>query len=653
MRVAIRGFVTCVVFTCVGLPALLSEPAQAAVPAQVTAANWTVTPSTPTSTTLSNFSDAVSCVTSTFCMATGTAGLTTSDDVPLAQQWNGTSWTNEFPQNPTGSTESQLEGVSCVATSWCMAVGYTGVADITALAEAWNGATWSMVPTPAIVTSTNTQLAAISCTSTTDCIAVGLQKPSSGYITLAEQWNGSSWTLIAPTGTGAPKDSVLDGVSCSGPSWCMAVGDQQPGSVQITLAEEWNGTSWTAVPSPNPSSPPQAFLNGVSCAGRAFCAATGITYGASLSDTTLIETWNGSSWTIADTPDTTGGFSNELAGISCFSATACAAVGSADADAKGTHYATEALTWDGQTWSLASTPNISSSAPEDQFNAVACLTDWACVAMGDSSNGTAAIPYNVAAPIARSGYRIAASDGGVFTFGTGAPYLGSLGHIVLNKPIVGMAVTPAGDGYYLVASDGGVFSFGSAHFYGSTGAITLNKPIVGMAVTSDGAGYWLVASDGGIFAFGDARFYGSTGAITLNKPIVGMTATPNGLGYYLVASDGGIFAFGNARFEGSTGNIALNKPIVGMAETTSGGYYLVASDGGIFTFPPKGGPPFDGSTGNIHLNEPIIGMTTVDNGYYLVASDGGIFTFPAKGGPPFDGSTGNIHLNEPIVGIAS
>jgi hypothetical protein len=49
----------------------------------------------------------------------------------------------------------------------------------------------------------------------------------------------------------------------------------------------------------------------------------------------------------------------------------------------------------------------------------------------------------------------------------------------LNKPIVGMKLTPSGNGYWLIASDGGVFSFGDAVFYGSTGAIVLNKPIVG------------------------------------------------------------------------------------------------------------------------------------------------------------------------------
>jgi hypothetical protein len=86
-----------------------------------------------------------------------------------------------------------------------------------------------------------------------------------------------------------------------------------------------------------------------------------------------------------------------------------------------------------------------------------------------------------------------------------------MGGTRLNRPMVGMAATPAGDGYWTVASDGGIFTFGAARYLGSTGGIALNRPIVGMAVTPTGLGYWLVATDGGIFAFGDAVFHGSTG----------------------------------------------------------------------------------------------------------------------------------------------
>ena len=247
------------------------------------------------------------------------------------------------------------------------------------------------------------------------------------------------------------------------------------------------------------------------------------------------------------------------------------------------------------------------------------------------------------------GYRLYASDGGVFDFGV-AHFYGSMGGQPLNKPIVGAAPTSLGFGYWLVAGDGGIFAFGGAGFEGSTGGLTLNKPVVGMAATPDSNGYWLVASDGGIFSFGDAAFYGSTGGIVLNRPVVGMASTPNGDGYWLVASDGGVFAFGDAHFYGSTGSTPLNKPIVAIVPTVDGrGYWLVASDGGVFAF---GDAHFYGSMGGTPLNQPVVAaMSAPDSlGYWLVASDGGVFSF---GDAQFYGSTGAIKLNAPVVAASA
>jgi SpoIID/LytB domain protein len=220
------------------------------------------------------------------------------------------------------------------------------------------------------------------------------------------------------------------------------------------------------------------------------------------------------------------------------------------------------------------------------------------------------------------GYWMAASDGGVFSFGN-AGFHGSLGAVHLVQPVVGMAATSDAGGYWLVASDGGVFAFGDAGFYGSTGGIRLNKPVVGMATTPDGGGYWLVASDGGVFAFGDAGFYGSTGAIRLNKPVVGMAATPDGRGYWLVASDGGVFAFGDAGFYGSTGAIRLNEPVVGMGATpNAGGYWLVASDGGVFAF---GNAGFAGSLPGAAVRASAVALVPTHTGAgYLVFTANGL-----------------------------
>jgi hypothetical protein len=619
-------------------------------PPTVAATNWTSTAAVAGSG--SNQLDDVSCTSSTFCMAVGVQN-NGSGGGTLVEQWNGTTWAVVPSINVSTTSDDKLASVSCVGSSFCMAVGSSSQG---AVAETWNGTAWALATPviPAGVTG-GAALYSVSCVSTNVCETLGTGFDVSTPIVFGNQWNGTAWSLVSaatPTATGSPPVVEATGMDCVTTTWCIAVGTTDFGSATTTpFSELWNGSSWSLVniAVPSRTGVTGSFLTSVSCAGASFCAAAGQVIGAP--DQNLIEAWNGSAWTITASPDTSPSLSQGLTGIDCFSQTTCSAVGSATA-ASGPSPATLALAWNGSTWSIVpDTPN--QGTVQTTLAGESCVTDWACVAVGNSFSAPATpTSFAMSAPIARSGYRFVASDGGVFDYGAGAPFLGSMGGIPLNKPVVGMAVTPGGDGYDLVASDGGIFSFGSAQFYGSTGSLRLNAPVVGMAMTPDGAGYWLVATDGGIFSYGDAQFYGSTGSLKLNKPIVGMAATPDGKGYWLVASDGGIFNFGDAPFLGSAGSLPLNKPVVGLTAPVSGGYYLVASDGGIFSYPTTNGPPFLGSTGSIALNKPIVGMAAVTNGYYLVASDGGIFAFPSTNGPPFLGSTGSIALNAPIVGMS-
>jgi hypothetical protein len=526
------------------------------------------------------------------------------------------------------------------------------------LIEQWNGSQFSVVP--ATSPSNQAFLDGVSCLNASFCMAVGA---STNALSLFGQWNGTTWSLTTQGVSPGLSIPNLTSVSCGNFNNCMAVGYVNNAGIpgQGALAYHWDGSMWQGTLTLNEPAPVNDnILQSVSCVGPFFCAAAGYAYnsnGAGFpAETPLVEFWNNPTWTSIATLPPVPHVGLGLDGISCFSATSCTAVGFNYLAANGSTYDTAALTWDGQTWAIASTPNDSGFPNTSYFNGVDCLSDWACMAVGNSYNGSTLRAFAAWAPIERTGYRFVAADGGVFNYGAGAPFLGSMGGTVLGHPVVGMATMPAGDGYYLVASDGGVFAFGSAKYFGSMGGQPLNKPIVGMAVTEDGGGYWLVASDGGIFAFGDAQFFGSTGAITLNKPVVGMAATPNGRGYYLVASDGGIFNYGNASFAGSMGGQRLNKPVVGMAAPVAGGYYLVASDGGIFSFPTGSvGPSFFGSTGGIVLNKPVVGMTVTAGGagYYLGAADGGIFSFPVgPAGPTFYGSRGGQPLNSPIVGVS-
>jgi hypothetical protein len=90
---------------------------------------------------------------------------------------------------------------------------------------------------------------------------------------------------------------------------------------------------------------------------------------------------------------------------------------------------------------------------------------------------------------------------------------------------VGIDASPGG--YWEVASDGGIFTFGDSNYLGSMGGMKLNKPMVGMWSTGSGSGYWEVASDGGIFNFSSAApFLGSMAGTKLNAPVVGGALVP-------------------------------------------------------------------------------------------------------------------------------
>jgi hypothetical protein len=210
------------------------------------------------------------------------------------------------------------------------------------------------------------------------------------------------------------------------------------------------------------------------------------------------------------------------------------------------------------------------------------------------------------------------------------------------------AFRPVGSGYRMAASDGGLFVFG-ARFEGSAAGRANQSPIVGMAPSPDGVGYWLAGSDGSVFAFG-APGYGSARGLHLGQPVVGIAPVPYASGYRIATADGQVVTLGRGTGpRRPTPPLHLNHPIVGIAsDPVSGGYHLVASDGGVFTVDAK----FFGSTGGMHLNKPIVGVADdpATGGYWLVASDGGVFSFGP--GAAFHGSAGNLHLNRPIVAKA-
>jgi hypothetical protein len=188
----------------------------------------------------------------TVCMAVGSYQVNGSaKSRTLAETWNGKRWARLPTPSPTsGANGSGLLGVSCSSTRRCLAVGnYANVSNdgSYAFAEMWNGQTW-LLSTGANAAPGTTLLGAVSCPLTNACIAVG----SGSTSTLAEQWSGGRWTTIATASPTGSEESSLTGVSCRSMNACVAVGGEYtnagPGGFPLPLAEVWNGTAWTIVP---------------------------------------------------------------------------------------------------------------------------------------------------------------------------------------------------------------------------------------------------------------------------------------------------------------------------------------------------------------------------------------------------------------------
>lgn len=222
-----------------------------------------------------------------------------------------------------------LNGVSCVSASSCKAVGYyvIGGANKT-LIESWNGTAWSISSAPA----GREGLAGVSCVSAISCMAVGAYDNA----TLVESWNGTAWRILSsPNSTicipsiGCASGSYLDGVSCVSAISCIAVGNWvlDYGVLEETFIESWNGSVWSIVSSPNVAGldGTSDFLNAVSWISASSCKAVGEYWFGSQEVPSLIESWNGTAWTVSSSPSP--GSTDELNAVSCISASSCKAVG--------------------------------------------------------------------------------------------------------------------------------------------------------------------------------------------------------------------------------------------------------------------------------------------------------------------------------------
>jgi hypothetical protein len=274
----------------------------------------------------------------------------------------GASWLEGSTPVPSGASVWSFNAVSCVPGSWCMAVGST---DTGLLAETLVGGTWTVVSIP---DPGGAQLAGVRCKSSSSCEAVGQFTTSGGTMeTLAEAWNGSTWSVQATPNPGGATASQLNAVACRQASLCEAVGESTSGGTTQTLVEAWNGSTWTIQTSPSVHGATSSALNGVSCPSTNTCEAVG----GSLTGSTfasLAERWNGSTWAIQTTPNLSGSVS-QLDAVSCTAPKACTATGTGLAER-----------WNGSAWALQAIAKAGGHLPE--LTDVACTASARCLAVG-------------------------------------------------------------------------------------------------------------------------------------------------------------------------------------------------------------------------------------------------------------------------------
>jgi hypothetical protein len=335
-----------------------------------------------------NWLRGVSCSSTTRCMAVGSYKNSSNTLVTLAERRPPLmAWQAETTPNPTGATESVLSSVSCVSPSECMAVGWyknsSGVK--VTLAERWISGIWSIVSTPNPSGAKASTLLGVSCTSSTACTAVGSFTNSSGVeVTAAEGWNGTVWSLQESPNPSGAQSSILWDVSCSSSTACTAAGRFTSSGIEKPLAENWNGSSWTVREPLVPSEAKEASnLNGVSCISTTVCTAAGQYYNGS-SNKTLVENWNGSSWSLAETPNPSS--SDVFEDVSCATTTVCTAVGHAGGPSPLAEHLSASV-WSAQETAV---PADAGASPAIDLSGVSCSSPTECTAVGQyvNSSGT-------------------------------------------------------------------------------------------------------------------------------------------------------------------------------------------------------------------------------------------------------------------------
>jgi hypothetical protein len=227
----------------------------------------------------------------------------------IIQHWNGTSWNIVSSPNVPGFS-NVLQAISVVSANDIWAVGYSQDANFNTftLTLHWNGAAWSIVPSPSV---NDDILFGVDAVASNDVWAVGRSQDEARTLTL--HWNGSAWSVV-PSPNDSSEDNILFGVAAVTSNDVWAVGQA---CCHKTLAIHWDGASWSVVPTPDfdPNATNQVLVGIVApSSDNIWTAGQYIVPLQGSAQFTLTENWDGSNWNFVPSPNAQNS-NNRLHGI--------------------------------------------------------------------------------------------------------------------------------------------------------------------------------------------------------------------------------------------------------------------------------------------------------------------------------------------------
>ncbi|HJT57119.1 MAG TPA: hypothetical protein VJ761_11540 [Ktedonobacteraceae bacterium] len=317
--------------------------------------SWQIVTSPSTSAT-NNALTGVAAFSANDVWAVGQAQYYPSPLTPIVEHWDGSAWS--IVSTPPSGTFSEFNAITTIPGTnelWAVGTWATSKHGQQGLAELWNGTRWKIIHTAIVNSSVFSGVAALSAT---DAWAVGnyYQNSQMPNAALIEHWNGKKWSQVPAAYPSGSQHSFLNSVIALSATDVWAVGSYDNGieSPGFTLVEHWDGTQWSLVSSPSPAPNNNVLLSVSSVPGTSNLVAAGYTFDGSNTQS-LVEAWNGSSWSVVSTPVVGAG--SQLYGVIALSAKSAWAVGD-DYDGQGD---TSTLTehWNGKAWSVVSSPNPS------------------------------------------------------------------------------------------------------------------------------------------------------------------------------------------------------------------------------------------------------------------------------------------------------